>query len=89
MTQAQNALVSAQNKLNRLTVTAPISGRFVAATDSDGKATTYRVGEQISEGQTLGYMVNDSQMKLTLPFSAEYATAFVKDRRPRFLSRRR
>ena len=73
VTQAQNTLVSAQNKLNRLSVTAPISGRFTPVTDSDGKTTTYRVGEQVSEGQTLGYIVNDSQMKLSIYFSAAYS----------------
>ena len=73
VTQAQNALVSAQNKLNHLNVTAPITGRFVAAADSNGNATTYRVGEQISEGQTLGYMVNDRQMKLSIYFRAAYS----------------
>ncbi len=34
---------------------------------------SFRVGEQVSEGQVIGYMVNDRQMKLTLAFSAEYA----------------
>ena len=31
------------------------------------------VSDQVSEGQVIGYMVNDRQMKLTLAFSAEYA----------------
>ena len=50
VTQAQNALVSAQNKLNHLNVTAPITGRFVAAADSNGNATTYRVGRADQRG---------------------------------------
>ena len=71
--KAQSALSAAQKKVGRLNITAPFTGKLVPVKDSDGKDTTFRVGEQISEGQVIGYMVNDSQMKLTLQFSAEYA----------------
>ena len=33
--------------------------------------------QQVSEGQVIGYMVNDRQMKLTLAFSAEYARSDI------------
>ena len=64
---------AAQRKLSRLHITAPFTGKLIPAKDSDDKDVSFRVGEQVSEGQVIGYMVNDRQMKLTLAFSAEYA----------------
>ena len=60
VSKAQSDLSAAQRKL-------------IPAKDSDDKDVSFRVGEQVSEGQVIGYMVNDRQMKLTLAFSAEYA----------------
>ena len=71
--KAQTNLNAARKKLERLNVTAPFTGKLVPNKDSDGKDISFHVGEQVSEGQVIGYMVNDSQMKLTLQFSAEYA----------------
>ena len=72
VTQAQNTLSSAQSKLSRLTITAPFTGKIIPATDGEGNSTTYRVGQQISEGEVIGYMVDDSEMSLSLFFSSAY-----------------
>ena len=71
--KAQTDLSAAQRNLSRLHITAPFTGKLIPAKDSDDKDVSFRVGEQVSEGQVIGYMVNDRQMKLTLAFSAEYA----------------
>lgn len=73
VSKAQSDLSAAQRKLSRLHITAPFTGKLIPAKDSDDKDVSFRVGEQVSEGQVIGYMVNDRQMKLTLAFSAEYA----------------
>lgn len=73
VSKAQSDLSAAQRKLSRLHITAPFTGKLIPAKDSDDKEVSFRVGEQVSEGQVIGYMVNDRQMKLTLAFSAEYA----------------
>lgn len=86
VSKAQSDLSAAQRKLSRLHITAPFTGKLIPAKDSDDKDVSFRVGEQVSEGQVIGYMVNDRQMKLTLAFSAEYAAAFAPDRRPRYLA---
>lgn len=70
--QAQNELSAAQKKLNKLSVTAPFTGKIIPASDSEGNSTTYRVGQQISEGEVIGYMVDDSKMNLSLYFSSAY-----------------
>ena len=72
VTQAQNTLNSAQSKLSRLTIAAPFTGKIIPATDGEGNSTTYRVGQQISEGEVIGYMVDDSEMSLSLFFSSAY-----------------
>lgn len=72
VTQAQNTLSTAQKKLNKLNVTAPFTGKIIPATDSEGNSTSYRVGQQISEGEVIGYMVDDSKMNLSLYFSSAY-----------------
>ena len=72
VTQAQNTLSSAQSKLSRLTIAAPFTGKIIPATDGEGNSTTYRVGQQISEGEVIGYMVDDSEMSLSLFFSSAY-----------------
>ena len=73
-------------KLSRLHITAPFTGKLIPAKDSDDKDVSFRVGEQVSGGQVIGYMVNDRQMKLTLAFSANMPAAFAPDRRPRYPS---
>lgn len=73
VSKAQSDLSAAQRKLSRLHITAPFTGKLIPTKDSDNKDVSFRVGEQVSEGQVIGYMVNDRQMKLTLAFSAEYA----------------
>ena len=72
VTQAQNTLSTAQNKLNKLNVTAPFTGKIIPVSDSEGNTTTYRVGQQISEGEVIGHMVDDSKMNLSLYFSSAY-----------------
>lgn len=72
VTQAQNTLSTAQKKLNKLNVTAPFTGKIIPVSDSDGNTTTYRVGQQISEGEVIGHMVDDSKMNLSLYFSSAY-----------------
>ena len=73
VSKAQTGLNAAQRKLSRLNITAPFTGKLIPSQDSDGKDVSFRVGEQVSEGQVIGYMVDDSKMKLTLQFSASYA----------------
>lgn len=72
VTQAQSTLSTAQKKLSKLNVTAPFTGKIIPASDSEGNTTTYRVGQQISEGEVIGYMVDDSKMNLSLYFSSAY-----------------
>lgn len=72
VTQAQSTLSAAQKKLSKLNVTAPFTGKIIPASDSEGNTTTYRVGQQISEGEVIGYMVDDSKMTLSLYFSSAY-----------------
>ena len=59
--KAQSDLSAAQRKLSRLHITAPFTGKLIPAKDSDDKDVSFRVGEQVSEGQVIGYMVNDRQ----------------------------
>lgn len=72
VTRAQGVLNTAQNQLGKLDITAPFTGKIIPATDSEGNSTTYRVGQQVSEGEVIGYMVDDSTMKLSLYFSSAY-----------------
>ncbi|WP_373162933.1 HlyD family efflux transporter periplasmic adaptor subunit [Agathobaculum sp. Marseille-P7918] len=72
VTQAQNTLNAAQKKLSKLNVTAPFTGKIIPVSDSEGNTTTYRVGQQISEGEVIGHMVDDSKMTLSLYFSSAY-----------------
>lgn len=73
VTKAQNAVSTAQKRIGKLAITAPFTGKIIPVTDSEGKSTTYHVGQQLSEGEIVGYMVDDSKMKLSLYFSAAYA----------------
>lgn len=72
VTRAQGVLNTAQNQLGKLNITAPFTGKIIPAADSEGNSTTYRVGQQVSEGEVIGYMVDDSTMKLSLYFSSAY-----------------
>lgn len=72
VSQAQNTLNAAQKKLNRLNVTAPFTGKIIPASDGEGNSNEYRVGQQVSEGEVIGYMVDDSKMSLSLFFSSAY-----------------
>lgn len=71
--RAQTQVNAAQKRLNKLTITAPFTGKLIPATDADGKAPVYRVGQQLSEGTVIGYMVDESKMMLSLYFSAAYS----------------
>lgn len=73
VTKAQNEVNAAQKRLGKLTITAPFSGKIVPEVDSDGVAGSFRVGQQIGEGQVIGNMVDDSTMKLSLYFSTAYS----------------
>lgn len=73
VTRAQNEVNAAQKRLNKLTVTAPFTGKLIPVTDSDGATPTYRVGQQMSEGTVIGYMVDDSKMTLSLYYSSAYS----------------
>ena len=68
ITQAQSRIASAQSQYTHGSATAPFSGKFIASS-------TFAVGQKVSAGQTIGRMVNDSQMQLAVQFSSEY----VKD----------
>lgn len=72
VTQAQGVLATAQNQLGKLNVTAPFTGKIIPASDAEGNSSTYRVGQQVSEGEVIGYMVDDSTMNLSLYFSSAY-----------------
>lgn len=72
VTQAQNTLTAAQKKLSKLNITAPFTGKIIPVVDAEGNATTYRVGQQISEGEVIAHMVDDSKMTLSLYFSSAY-----------------
>ena len=63
ITQAQSRIASAQSRYTHGSATAPFSGKFIA----------FSVGQKVSAGQTIGRMVNDSQMQLAVQFSSEYA----------------
>lgn len=66
ITQAQSRIASAQSQYTHGSATAPFSGKFIASS-------TFSVGQKVSAGQTIGRMVNDSQMQLAVQFSSEYA----------------
>lgn len=71
LTQAQTVLSNAQSKLSRQNITAPFTGKVIPADEE----TTYRVGQQVSEGEVIGYMIDDSKMNLTLSFSSAYVNS--------------
>lgn len=80
--KAQNTVNAAQKKLNKLVITAPFTGKIVPVSEIEGgggdpestaTSKTFRVGQQISEGQTIGYMVDDGSMRLALYFSTAYS----------------
>lgn len=66
LTNAQAAITQAQSQYTHGSATAPFSGKFIASS-------TFAVGQKVSAGQTIGRMVNDSQMQLAVQFSSEYA----------------
>lgn len=71
VTQAQTQVTAAQNSLSKLTVAAPFTGKLIPA-DGESASSEFRVGQMISDGQTIGYMVDDSSMQLSLYFSSAY-----------------
>lgn len=73
VTKAKTAANLVQKKLNRLTITAPFTGKVIPNVDTEGNPTSYHVGQQLTEGEVVGYMVDDSKMKLSLYFSSAYA----------------
>lgn len=70
---AENEVAAVQKKMSRLSVTAPFTGKLVPVEQDDGNTSVYRVGQQVNEGEIIGYMVDDSQMKLSLYYNATYA----------------
>ena len=66
LTNAQAAITPAQSQYTHGSATAPFSGKFIASS-------TFAAGQKVSAGQTIGRMVNDSQMQLAVQFSSEYA----------------
>ncbi len=89
VTQRAEHVKSAKNKLSHLTITAPFTGKIIPVTDGDGNSTTYRVGQQISEGEVIGHMVDDSEMKLSLFSAPPISTRSRPGRRRPSLSPRR
>ncbi len=69
---AQDEVETIRKNLGKLDVTAPFSGKIIPVEDSDGVSKSYRVGQQVSNGEVIGYMVDDSQMKLSLYYNAAY-----------------
>lgn len=72
VTQAQTLVTAAQNNLGKLTITAPFTGRMIPVGEGEDATSEYKVGQQISDGQTIGYMVDDGTMRLALYFSTAY-----------------
>ncbi|MGI6182002.1 MAG: efflux RND transporter periplasmic adaptor subunit, partial [Agathobaculum sp.] len=72
VSRAQSEVNAAQKRLNRLTITAPFTGKLIPNASEDGSTETYRVGQQVGEGTVIGYMVDDSKMNLSLYFSSAY-----------------
>ncbi len=69
---AQEEVEAINQSLGKLDVTAPFSGKIIPVEDSDGVSKSYRVGQQVSSGEVIGYMVDDTQMKLSLYYNAAY-----------------
>ncbi len=70
---AQDAVISANSKLAGMEVSAPFTGRLIAVEDDNGISKTYHVGQQVGAGETIGYMVDDSHMKLSIDYNADYS----------------
>ncbi len=70
---AQDEVTSVNMKLAMLEVTAPFTGKLIPAEDASGTTKTYHIGQQIGAGETIGYMVNDTTMKLSIDFDAKYS----------------
>ena len=68
LTSAQSTLSTAQARLNRQNITAPFSGKMIPA-----EGGSVHVGQQLGQGEVVGYMIDDSKMKLTLEFSTTYS----------------
>ena len=68
LTSAQSTLSTAQARLNRQNITAPFSGKMIPA-----EGGSLHVGQQLGQGEIVGYMIDDSMMKLTLEFSTTYS----------------
>lgn len=71
VTKAQNEVNSAKKDQSKLNITAPFTGKIVPAS-TEGAATSFKVGQQLSQGTVIGSMVDDSQMTLPLYFSYAY-----------------
>lgn len=71
---AQEALRKARDAVNKLTVTAPFTGKLLPPADGDGNARELQlnIGEELPGGTELGTLVDDTAMKLTLYFSYAY-----------------
>lgn len=73
---AQRNLRSASEKAAALTVTAPFAGKLIpeGAKDEDATAAELRVrpGDDLSSGQTIGVLVDDSILRVPLYYSYAY-----------------
>ncbi len=70
---AQDAVTALNMRLSLLEVTAPFTGKLIPAEDASGTAKTYHIGQQVGSGETIGYMVDDENMKLSIDFDAQYS----------------
>ncbi|MDR3767347.1 MAG: HlyD family efflux transporter periplasmic adaptor subunit [Butyricicoccus sp.] len=69
--EAASGVTAAQKSVSELTVTAPFSGKLLPP-EGEEKPKTWRVGDDLAGGTTLGLLVDDTTMKLPLYFSYAY-----------------
>ena len=69
--EAASGVTAAQKSVSELTTTAPFSGKLLPP-EGEEKPKTWRVGDELSGGTTLGLLVDDTTMKLPLYFSYAY-----------------
>lgn len=74
---AQNEVAAVRTKMGNLSVSAPFTGKLVAADNSNSGA-AYTVGQKVKEGDIIGYMVDDSTMNLSLYYDAKYADSIYE-----------
>ena len=75
--EAVSGVTAAQNAVSQMTVTAPFAGKMLPV-EGEEKPKTWRVGDELPSGTTIGTLVDDSVMKLPLYFSYAYMGAIKR-----------